>query len=85
VVFQVALPVSTPSATALVTVATGKKGEIPALIWEHHVLSEHAQTPKLDDTFAAWLDQAHALAEEWFLTLAEGDLLATFKTETAHA
>jgi len=83
--FQLALPVGRPPGAAITRFSTGKRGEAPAVVWEHHVLSKKEGAPGLAEGFREWLEQAHEVAERWFFTLVEGDLLAAFKEERTHA
>ncbi len=78
---RLALPVSRPVGVASVKFSTGRRGDVPSLIWEHNVLSKDEKAPDLGEGFATWLDQAHEVAEAWFLTLVEGDLLEGFQKE----
>jgi uncharacterized protein (TIGR04255 family) len=76
---QAAFPTRSPAGSVHFRMAKGKANDKDALIWETVIHSEGKELPQLPKEFSGWLDAAHALAEEWFFKLVEGELLRQFE------
>lgn len=59
--------------------ARGSKQNSDALIWETVVETEGDNVPDLPSGLKPWLDSAHAVVEDWFFALIEGDLQKRFE------
>jgi uncharacterized protein (TIGR04255 family) len=70
-----------PKAMVIVRFATGEKEGRPALLWETMVHSYGLDIPELPDGFALWIDAAHAITDDWFFKLIEGDLERRFSSD----
>ncbi|MEW6580092.1 MAG: TIGR04255 family protein [Chloroflexota bacterium] len=75
---------SKPSGTGILRFATGKNPQgNRTVIWEQVVESTGAQMPasnREDFTMIIhWLDEAHAVVEDWFLCVVEGRLLSKYQ------
>lgn len=67
-----------PQSLVCVRFAIGQKESKPALVWEILVQSQGEGTPTMPEGFAGWIDAAHALTDEWFFKLIEGQLERRF-------
>jgi uncharacterized protein (TIGR04255 family) len=78
---QLGYPLETPPGHGIVRLATGHKGQEPAVVWEIVVHSENEDAPQLTalETFWDWLLSAHSVIEDWFFALIEGDLEQRFR------
>jgi uncharacterized protein (TIGR04255 family) len=72
---QIVYPIAQPVGALHLRVAKGKANDRDAIIWETVIHSEGKELPPLPKDFMAWLDPAHALAEDWFFKLVEHELL----------
>ena len=70
-----------PKGTITIRFATGERSSKPALLWETIIESAGKDLPSLPGSFGAWLTEAHALSEDWFFKLIDGDLEKTFSGE----
>ncbi len=61
--------------------ATGKKKNIPAIIWETTVESIGDDSPEMPKDFEKWLDAAHDITDDWFFKMIEGELERRFSGE----
>lgn len=61
--------------------STGQRSDKPALIWETTVQAAGTEVPDMANGFEPWLDQAHALANDWFFKMIDGRLYKEFKGE----
>ena len=71
-------PISTPKGSGNIRIATGKKNDTPAVVWDLSVVSQGADAPQTEPQMDTWLTSAHALIETWFLAFVEGELLEQF-------
>ncbi len=58
--------------------ATGKKDNLPSLIWETIVHSRGEDIPSMPQMFERWVDEAHAITDDWFFKIIEGELERRF-------
>ncbi len=70
-----------PRGAITVRFATGQRDSRPAFLWETVVESKGEELPAIPRDFEAWLREAHALSEDWFFKLIEGDLEKNFVGE----
>lgn len=68
-----------PAAIGVMSFAAGKRGDVPSIIWQILVRSHGGHVPKKQEHFEAWLNEAHQVAEKWFLTLSRGKLYESFE------
>jgi uncharacterized protein (TIGR04255 family) len=68
-----------PTGTVQVKFARGTLREKNVLLWETLVSSTDAELPELPKGFSEWLSSAHAITEEWFFKLIDGELLRQFE------
>jgi uncharacterized protein (TIGR04255 family) len=61
--------------------ATGKHRNSPAVVWETTVESNGETVPKMPKEFDKWIDAAHALTDDWFFKMIDGDLKRRFSGE----
>jgi uncharacterized protein (TIGR04255 family) len=59
----------------------GQKNNAPAIVWETTVESSSAELPELPHNFNEWIKEAHALTDDWFFKMIEGDLERRFSGE----
>lgn len=57
----------------------GKKENADALIWETMVQSTNEQVLQIPEKITDWLNDAHALTDDWFFKLIEGELERRFE------
>ncbi len=74
-------PSQEPRGHMRLRLASGKKYEKPALIWETVVISSRPDAPNRPDKFGGWLESAHALTHDWFFKMIDGELLRRFSGE----
>ncbi|MBI5764431.1 MAG: TIGR04255 family protein [Planctomycetes bacterium] len=78
-----------PKGIIQLSIATGRKSDKLALIWDTTVKSAGNDLPNMSDSFEGWLDQAHTLAYDWFFKMIDGKLHKEFTNEqhvhNAHA
>ena len=67
-----------PEGSITIRFSTGERDARPALLWETIVESSGRQLPPLPSGMGHWLNQAHALTEDWFIKFIEGDLERDF-------
>jgi uncharacterized protein (TIGR04255 family) len=70
-----------PKGLVTVRFASGQKENRPALLWETLVESKGNGVPTIPQGFAAWIDAAHAVTDDWFFKLIEGELKRRFSGE----
>lgn len=61
--------------------ATGQKSGRSAVIWETTIETTEEDLPALPQNFEIWLDEAHAITDDWFFKLIDGDLRRRFSGE----
>jgi len=76
---RLSFPLTQPVGFVTVQFATGMKLDKQALIWELIVSSSPPQIETLLQGASKWLNEAHDVIEHWFIKLAEGGLLESFK------
>jgi uncharacterized protein (TIGR04255 family) len=69
-----------PMGVIRIRFASGHKGNIPALIWELVFETHQDDLPELPHGFAAWMNAAHQIIEDWFFKLIAGDLERRFSS-----
>ena len=72
---QANFPMQTPPGVLKLGFGTGKHKGKPAFVWDIEIQSSGEDVPPMPEGFSSWLDQAHAVAENWFFELVEGELL----------
>lgn len=70
-----------PKGLISIRFATGQKSNTPAVIWETTVESYEDDLPEMPKAFVGWLDAAHALTDDWFFKMIEGELERRFSGE----
>jgi uncharacterized protein (TIGR04255 family) len=70
-----------PRGTITIRFSTGQRKSQPALLWETIVESTGKEIPTLPTSYGNWLTEAHALTEDWFFKLIDGDMERTFAGE----
>lgn len=73
-----AFPCKAPEGALSVGFATGQKAGRPAIIWETVMQSKSGETPDTPEKFSVWLREAHAVTDDWFFKLIEGELERRF-------
>jgi len=61
--------------------ATGKRKDIPAIVWDTTVESAGDDLPAMPRNFESWLDAAHDITDDWFFKMIEGELERRFSGE----
>jgi len=79
---RVGLPLSRPRGTGAIQVATGVRDNEPSLVWEQSMSSKSPHAPSIAAIGESWLDEAHAVMEDWFFALIDGDLETRFMEAT---
>jgi len=79
--WQASFPHGDPGGLVTLRFAMGSQRGRPALIWETLVQAASDRIPSMPDQFAAWVERAHDLADDWFFKLIEGDLERRFSGE----
>jgi len=70
-----------PKGMINVRFATGKKKDVPAIVWETTVESAGDDLPQMPKDFENWLDAAHEITDDWFFKMIEGELERRFSGE----
>lgn len=70
-----------PKGIINVRFATGQKKNRPAIVWETTVESAGDVLPEMPKAFEGWLDGAHAITDDWFFKMIEGELERRFSGE----
>lgn len=70
-----------PNGTLNIRFATGHKNGSPAIIWETTIETTKEDLLELPRHFENWLDDAHAITDDWFFKLIDGDLRRSFSGE----
>lgn len=76
--WQATFPLKDPKGVVHIKYATGKKADIPALIFEIAVQTVGDDMPTMPDGFDNWIEKAHQVIEDWFFKLIEGELERRF-------
>jgi uncharacterized protein (TIGR04255 family) len=61
--------------------ATGQRNNAPAVVWETTVESSCEDLPDVPQGFEEWLTAAHAVTDDWFFKMIEGELERRFSGE----
>jgi uncharacterized protein (TIGR04255 family) len=77
-------PLKAPRGIVTLTVARGKRQNLPSVIWDTSVLSKLPHVPNEMPTWEAWLEDAHRVMDRWFFALTRGKLLETFEGQHAN-
>jgi uncharacterized protein (TIGR04255 family) len=78
--WEAAFDCAKPTGIVNLRFVTGEREGKRALIWETVVQSE-GDLPALPAGFADWIDAAHAITDDWFFKLIEGELERRFSGE----
>ncbi len=70
-----------PKGVVTVRFATGQRSNAPAVIWETTVESAGEDLPQMPASFETWIDAAHAITDDWFFKMIEGELERRFSGE----
>jgi len=70
-----------PKGNVVIRFVTGQQHNLPALIWETIVHSHETDIPEMPVNFETWLNSAHAITDDWFFKLIDGDLKKEFNDE----
>lgn len=79
--FQIAFSVSSPEGVITIRFRTGERSEESALIWETILQSPGHSIQEVPSNFPQWIESAHALIDDWFFKLIEGELERKFAGE----
>lgn len=72
-------PATKPKGAVHLRFVRGKKKNKDALIWETQVQSVGEHAPKTKEQIRAWVVDAHALTDDWFFKMIEGELMRRFE------
>ena len=61
--------------------STGRKKDMPAIVWDTIVESAGNDLPEMPNDFESWLDAAHDITDDWFFKIIEGELERRFLGE----
>ena len=78
-VLQSAFQSTIPKGKVQLKFAKGKVREKEALVWETSISSRGRDLPPLPHDFPSWLSAAHAITDDWFFKLIDGELLHRFE------
>lgn len=71
-----------PKGRVSIRIASGKKHQDPAVIWDITFESAGEDMPDMPHGFEAWLDKVHDdIIDDWFFKMIEGDLERSFLHE----
>ena len=79
--FQSSFKCDKPKGIINVGLATGQNNNAPALIWETTVESAGGDLPEMPGAFESWIEAAHAITNDWFFKMIEGELKRSFSCE----
>lgn len=79
--FQSSFRSKKPKGIITIRFATGKKKNVPSIIWETTVESIGEDLPEMPKKFEIWLDEAHDITDDWFFKMIEGELERRFSGE----
>ena len=72
-------PIIKPKGAMHLRFVRGKIKDIDTLIWETHVQSVNEDAPKTKEQISMWISDAHALTDDWFFKMIDGELLRRFE------
>jgi len=67
-----------PKGTVILKFATGERRKKRSIVWETVVQSMNEELPSLPRGFKSWIASAHAITDDWFFKLIEGELERKF-------
>jgi len=77
--WRFSFPCARPEGVIHLRFIRGKKENADSLIWETMVQSADEQVLSLQEKIPDWLNDAHALTDDWFFKLIEGELERRFE------
>jgi uncharacterized protein (TIGR04255 family) len=80
-IFRSSFKCQKPKARISACFTTGAKSNAPAIVWETIVETAGNDLPTMPKDFEEWFDAAHAITDDWFFKMIEGDLLRRFSGE----
>lgn len=80
--FRVSYPAQKPKGTVILKFATGVRRKKESIVWETAVQSMNEELPSLPRGFKGWAASAHAITDDWFFKLIEGELERKFAGES---
>ncbi len=80
--FQASYQTLKPKGIIILRFATGVRKEERSVVWETAVQSMNQDLPSLPRGFKAWATAAHAITDDWFFKLIEGELERKFAGES---
>lgn len=72
-------PLVEPKGLIRVSFGQGQKGSERAIIWETQVLARGEDVPCSPDNIVEWIDTAHGVTHDCFISLIDGELLERYK------
>jgi len=72
-------PVNKPKGAVSLRFVRGKRKNEDALIWETQVQSVGDYVPETKEQIKAWVIDAHALTDDWFFKMIDGELMRRFE------
>jgi len=79
--WQASFQCQCPKGRVFVRFATGKRADEPVLMWETMVQSSDHDVPSMPGGFAAWIEAAHNITDDWFFKLIAGELERRFSSD----
>lgn len=79
--WQCSFKCDNPRGMINVRFATGRKKDMPAIVWDTTVESAGDDLPEMPKDFESWLDAAHDITDDWFFKMIEGELERRFSGE----
>lgn len=77
--FRIGYLCSKPKGAVSLRFFRGKKGAADALVWETTVQSAGTDAPRTARSIRSWVKNAHALTDDWFFKIIEGELRRRFE------
>jgi uncharacterized protein (TIGR04255 family) len=77
--WRFSFPCTNPKGVIHLRFIRGKKEDIDGLIWETMVQSANEQVIPMPEKISDWLNDAHALTDDWFFKLISGELERRFE------
>ena len=77
--FNTVFSLTKPSGIVSIQFTVGKVKNIQSIIWITTVRSLDDNAPKTIKGIENWLEEAHAVSDKWFFTLARGELMNKFE------
>ncbi|QLA17176.1 TIGR04255 family protein [Desulfolutivibrio sulfoxidireducens] len=76
--WQTSFNCQNPNGLISIRFATAHKDNAPVVVWETIVETIENDLPELPTHFCKWLDAAHAITDDWFFKMIEGELERRF-------